>query len=74
MKLLTDVMSSQYPLLIVNVIHRRPSVKILQILPVTGGLGVILQDHRRLPVRIFKVKIAAAGSLKWVIDISQLVS
>jgi hypothetical protein len=28
--------------------------------------GIILQDHRRLPVSIFSVKIAALGSLKGV--------
>jgi hypothetical protein len=28
--------------------------------------GMILQNHRRLPVSIFSVKIAALGSLKWV--------
>jgi hypothetical protein len=28
--------------------------------------GMILQNHRRLPVRIFSVKIAVLGSLKLV--------
>jgi hypothetical protein len=37
--------------------------------------GMILQNHRRLPVSIFSVKIAALGSLKQEIEtFSKLVS
>ncbi len=31
-----------------------------------AAFGIILQNHRRLPVSIFSVKIAALGSLKRV--------
>ncbi len=30
------------------------------------AFGIILQNHRRHPVSIFSVKIAALGPLKWV--------
>ncbi len=31
---------------------------------ITGGFSMILQNHRRLPVKISNVKVAALGSLK----------
>jgi hypothetical protein len=31
-----------------------------------AAFGIILQNHRRLPVKIFSVKIAALGALKRV--------
>jgi hypothetical protein len=30
--------------------------------------GMILQNHRRLPVTIFSIKIAALWSLKWLLE------
>jgi hypothetical protein len=42
---------------------------------IPAAFGIILQNHRRLPVSIFSVKIAALGSLKQVTGrFSKLVS
>ncbi len=79
LKLLTNFENAYWTLLRIpfSVIGRcspwsaDPSLAAEKINLLQTASGMILQNHRRLPVSIFSFKIAALGSLKWLLRVLQ---